>query len=83
MVAHIDEWFAFTRNLGLGVDRMEDIILVTGRHLTKSWINVAFNQHRRNAGVSFNAQVSSISGVQLERKHVHGGELKLGPTGRV
>jgi len=66
MIAHIDAWFAFTRSLGLGVDRMEDIILVTGRHLTKSWINVAFNQRRRNAGVSFNAQVSSDFGVQLE-----------------
>jgi hypothetical protein len=83
MVTHIDAWFAFIRSLGLGVDRMEDIILVTGRHLTKSWINVAFNQHRRDAGVSFNAHVSRDSAVHLERHHVCGGELKLGPTGKV
>lgn len=83
IVTHIDAWFDFTRGLGLGVDRMQDIVLVTGRHLTKSWINVAFNQGRRDAEVSFNAQVSSDSDVQLERQYVHGGELKLGPTGKV
>jgi hypothetical protein len=62
---------------------MEDIILVTGRHLTKSWINVAFNQQRRDAGASFNAQVSGDSDVRLERQYMQGGELKLGPTGKV
>ena len=83
MVTHIDAWFDFIRSLGLGINQMEDIVLVTGRHLTKSWINVAFNQGRRDAEVSFNAQVSSDSDIQLERKYVHGGELKLGPTGKV
>jgi len=83
MITHIDAWFAFTRSLGLGIERMEDIILVTGRHLTQSWINVAFNQHRFDTGASFNAQVSDDSDVRLERQYVQGGELKLGPTGRV
>ena len=46
-------------------------------------LNVAFNRRSPNAGVSFNAQVSNNSGVQLERKYVNGGELKLGPTDRV
>jgi hypothetical protein len=41
---------------------MEDMILVTGRYLTKSWVNVAFNQRRPDAGVSFNAYVSRDSG---------------------
>jgi len=82
MITHIDAWFDFTRSLGLGVERMEDIILVTGRHLAKSWINVAFNQHRRDTGASFNAQVSSDSDIRLERQYVQGGELKLGPTGK-
>jgi hypothetical protein len=38
MITHINAWFAFTQSLGMGVEKMEDIILVTGRHLTKSWI---------------------------------------------
>ena len=83
MIKHIDAWFAFARGLGLGIDRMEDIILVTGRHLTKSWVNVAFNQRRPDAGVSLNIQVSGHSHVSLEQEYVCGGDLKLGPTGRV
>ena len=62
---------------------MEDIILVTGRHLAKSWINVAFTQRRPDAGVSFDIQVYNDSQVHLEQQHVHWGELKLGPTGKV
>ena len=42
MIKHIDTWFAFACGLGLRVNRVEDIILVTGRHLTRSWVNVAF-----------------------------------------
>ena len=83
MIKHIDTWFAFARGLGLGIDRMEDIILVTGRHLTKSWVNVAFTQRRPDAGVSFDARVSGHSHVSLEQDYVRGGDLKLGPTGTV
>jgi hypothetical protein len=86
MIKHIDTWFAFARGLGLGINRMEDIILVTGRHLTKSWVNVAFTQRRPDAGVSFDAQVSRHSRhshVFLEQDYVRGGDLKLGPTGMV
>jgi hypothetical protein len=82
MVKHIDTWYAFVRAIGLGINRMEDIILVTGHHRAKSWINVAFTQGGRNAGVSF-IQTSSDSHVYLEQKYVRGGQLKLGPTGKV
>jgi hypothetical protein len=71
-----------TQSLGLGVDRMEDIILVMGRHLTKSWVNVPFDQRRRDAGVSFTAYVAR-GDIQLELQRVRGGELKLGPTGNL
>lgn len=83
MIKHIDAWFAFARRLGLGINRMEDIILVTGRHLTKSWVNVAFTQRRQDAGVSFDVHASGHSHVSLEQEYVRGGDLKLGPTGRV
>jgi len=29
MVKHIDNWFAFSRKLGLGIENMEEVILVT------------------------------------------------------
>ena len=62
MVKHIDTWYAFARAIGLGINRMEDIIPVTGHHRTKSWINVAFTRGGGDAGVSF-VQASSDSRV--------------------
>lgn len=62
---------------------MEDIILVTGRHLAKSWINVAFSESRGDAQVSFGVRVSGDSSVHLEERNGNGGELKVGPRGEV
>src|SRR6266851_4725964 len=41
IVKNIDVWFAFARRLGFGITRMEDIVLVTGCHLARSWANIA------------------------------------------
>jgi hypothetical protein len=71
---------------GLGINRMEDIILVTGRHLAKSWINVAFKDRRKGAQVSFICRVSGPSdrrGVHLEERGTAEGDLKLGPSSEV
>ncbi|KAI0303225.1 hypothetical protein BC826DRAFT_890256, partial [Russula brevipes] len=60
IVSHIDLWFAFTRRLGLGITRMEDIVLVTGSHLAKSWANIAFSEGHGKQQVSFGVQVTSV-----------------------
>jgi hypothetical protein len=52
MIAHIDLWFAWIRQKGLKADRMEDIILVTGTDVTRSWANVAFLGGQADARVS-------------------------------
>lgn len=84
IVQNIDRWFVFAENLGLGVNRMQDIILVTGRHCAKSWINVAFSESRGNAEVSFGVRVFGASSVNIERRGVRGdATLKLGPSGEV
>jgi hypothetical protein len=44
MLKHIDEWFTFAQKLGLGIYRREDIVLVTGRNLAKSWANIVFRE---------------------------------------
>jgi hypothetical protein len=68
----------------LGINHMHDIVLVTGRHCSKSWVNVAFSEGQRIAEVSFEARVSGVSGVELERRRVHGDAIsKLGPSGEV
>ena len=56
MVEHIDTWFAFARDLGL-VNKMEDIILVTGCDLTRYWTNIVFLGGRADAQVSYGVEV--------------------------
>jgi hypothetical protein len=68
---------------GLGVNRMEDIILVTGRHLAKSWARAVFSESRGGAQVSFVVKVSGNSVVRLEERNVSGAQLKFGPNGEV
>jgi hypothetical protein len=57
MVKHIDSCFAFARDLGLGIKRMEEIILVTGCDRTRSWTNIAFLEGHVDAEVSFGVRV--------------------------
>ena len=40
-VITIDRWFARARQLGLGVNRMENINLVTGAHCTRTSLSLA------------------------------------------
>jgi hypothetical protein len=68
---------------GLGVNRMEDIILVTGRHLARSWVRAVFPESRDGAQISFCVRVSGDSVVHLEERSVSGAQLKLGPNGEV
>ncbi|KAH9169959.1 hypothetical protein EDB89DRAFT_1908133 [Lactarius sanguifluus] len=86
IIRHIDSWFAFTRRLGLGVDKMGDIVLVTGRHRTRSWTNVAFYESRAIAQASFGVQitnddVSASVNWQVSREHIQGAMLSQGPSG--
>ena len=84
MVKHIDSWFAFARNLGL-IHQMEEIILVTGCDLTRSWTNVAFLRGA-DAQVSFGVKVegrnTSIN-FQFSPEHARGAVLHHGPEGTV
>jgi hypothetical protein len=90
IVAHIDLWYAFTRRLGLGITRMEDIVLVTGCDLTRSSANIAFLQGCGDARVSFGVHLTNVRGTDVpnigwqfppeERQRV---ELNLGPNGQV
>ena len=85
---HIDCWFAWTRRLGLGIDRMEDIILVTGIHRTRSWINVAFPEGQADARVSFGVEVAACDdgvtiNTQFSRERNRGAVLNWGPNGKV
>jgi hypothetical protein len=83
IIKNIDGCYKVAEDLGCGVNRMEDIILVTGRHLARSWVSAAFSSSCRGGEVSFRIRLSGDSGVHLVERDVSGGELKLGPTGEV
>ena len=68
---------------GLGVNRMEDIILVTGRHLARSWVRAIFSESRGGAEISFIAQTSGGSVVHLEERNASGAQFEFGPSGEV
>ena len=88
---HIDSWFAFARKLGLGIEQMEEIILVTGCDRTRSWTNVVFLGNQvdvQPAQVSFGVQVegpasdASIN-FQFSPENARGAVLRHGPEGTV
>ena len=87
MLKHIDRWFAFARRLGLGIEQMEEIILVTGCDRTRSWTNVAFLGSQLDAHVSFG--VNAVDGLnnsinfQFSPEHVRGAVINKGPEGTV
>jgi hypothetical protein len=90
MIGHIDRWFTFSQRLGLGLENMEDIILVTGYHRTRSWMNIAFLGCHTDARVSFGVEVSADGdGPEVDIKwrlspdRIRGAELSRGPQGKV
>ena len=83
IVKNIHDCMRLAEERGLGVSRMEDIILVTGRHLARSWARAVFSETRGGGQVSFCARVSGNSVVHLEERNVSGAQLDLGPNGEV
>ena len=85
IVKNIDDWFAFTRRLGLGITRMSDIVLVTGCHLARSFANIAFSDGRGEGKVSFEVRTPSVSDVEwrFPLEDIQGVALNVGPSGQV
>ncbi|KAH9977321.1 hypothetical protein BGW80DRAFT_846441 [Lactifluus volemus] len=85
IVKHIDVWFAFAQNLGLGLSRMEEIVFVTGRHLARSSINVVFSESQGGEQVAYGV-TTDTSGANLEwqlsREDIRGVVFNCGPSGQ-
>ncbi|KAF8260322.1 hypothetical protein EI94DRAFT_1811875 [Lactarius quietus] len=84
LIKHIDCWFARARRLGLEIDRMEDIILVTGTHRTRSCTNVAFPGGQEDAQASFGARVDHNGAINWQFSHERnrGAVLNCGHDGK-
>ena len=82
MIRNIDVWFAFAQQRGLGINR-EDIILVTGCHLARSWATIAFQE--RGEQIAFGVRTSGTSDVtwQFTPEGAQGVPYNLGPSGQV
>ena len=85
MVKHIDSWFTFARGLGLGIEHMEEIVLVTGLHLTRSWANIVFLEGHANGHASFGVRADNNVCItwRFLPGSVRGGMRSWGPEGRV
>jgi hypothetical protein len=88
ILKHIDSWLTFARRLGLGIEHMEEIVLVTGRDRSKSWTNVAFLGHQTDAQVSLGFKIvqgleDSMTEWQSLPGQIRGAVLNEGPGGVV
>jgi len=54
--------------IGLGVERMEDLILVSGRTLVSSWAAVAFVDNAQEAEISLAVQALPNGGASFDWK---------------
>jgi hypothetical protein len=62
---NVDSWFRWSKKMMLPVERMEDLILVTGCTLVTSWAAAAFDHH-----MSAESDATTIS---LETRKSNGG----------
>ena len=82
MLGHIDSWFDFSQQNGLGI-MMEDIVLLTGCHRTTSRSNIIFHASRTDSRVSLRVQSPHPGAVYWEVLNNHGAMLSHGPSGEV
>ena len=87
-MTHIDRCFAFAQDLELGIEQMEEIILVTGCDRTRSWTNISFLRGGESeAEASFGVKVSRTGdngiGVQFSPGYVIETVLNHGVEGTV
>ena len=69
---NVANWFDWSQKIGLGVERMEDLILVTGRTLVSSWAAVAFVDNALEAEISLAVQALPNGGTSFVWSKIHG-----------
>ena len=56
---HVDSWFSWVQKSKLGVERMEDLILVSSCTLVSSWAAATFVDNNMEAEISLASRVSN------------------------
>jgi hypothetical protein len=69
---HVDSWFSLARQHRLGVELMEDLILVTGCTLVSSWGVAAFLDNAQDSEVLLRSQAPNSRAASFEWRVVRG-----------
>jgi hypothetical protein len=70
-----DSWYTWAQDNRLGVERMEDLILITGCTLVTSWAAAVFDGHNTPedaASISLHAQKFESGGAEFFWRNRHG-----------
>ena len=67
----MSNWFNWSRDIGLPVERMEDIVLVYGCTMVTSWAAAAFDDHM-NAQVSLTSSTHNNGGTSFIWTNIRG-----------
>lgn len=85
LLKNIESWHAFARNQDLPLD-VDDLMLVTGRHLTSSWALAALSGQEDVASVELNLGFMGQAGVGagggLSWRTIHNAQENRGPRSR-
>ena len=87
MLKHIEDLFTFAQGLRLGIERMEEIVLVTGCDLTRSSTNVAFYEHYAQVSLGVKVYHDVSNNVSINWRTLpesgQGAFIHRGPSGTV
>ncbi len=69
---HVVSWFNWARDIGLPVERTEDICFVYGRTMTTSWAAAAFDDYAADAQISLANEPLNNGGVSFQWSNIRG-----------
>ena len=69
---HVEGWFRWARIKGLPVERMDDLIIVSGCTLVTSWAAAAFVDHTTNAEIFLESRTLSNGGTKFVWSNIQG-----------
>jgi hypothetical protein len=69
---HVASWFSWSRDIGLPVERMEDLVLVYGYTSVTSWAAAAFDDHAADAQISLTSRTLNNGGAIFHWGNIRG-----------
>ena len=69
---HVVSWFNWSKEIGLPVDRLEDLVLVYGCTLVTSWAAAAFDDYIGDAQFSLTSRTLDNGGANFIWRNIRG-----------